>query len=211
MAVISFCIRSAIPGYMVEPPDRTVLAYKSFRMSMSPFMMADNLHSDEGRAEHRFRAAEPFVSDGNNLSVGQLVRLFGGGGGSSGGHFLLEVKGDVAELLLDVTDNLALGGGDNRIASLRHDFHEIIRQVASGQVETQDGMGEGVTLVDGDGVGDAIADVQDQTGGTTRGVERKHGLNADIHSRVVESLEAKLRHLFSFRLGVERGFRVESW
>merc|ERR1712008_551061 len=29
-AVISFCIRSAIPGYMVVPPDMTVLAYKSF-------------------------------------------------------------------------------------------------------------------------------------------------------------------------------------
>merc|ERR1712226_110462 len=32
-AVISFCIRSAIPGYMVVPPDMTVLAYKSLRMS----------------------------------------------------------------------------------------------------------------------------------------------------------------------------------
>merc|ERR1712135_234108 len=39
MAVISFCIRSAIPGYMVEPPDRTVLAYRSLRMSISHFMM----------------------------------------------------------------------------------------------------------------------------------------------------------------------------
>merc|ERR1712048_1212010 len=38
-AVISFCIRSAIPGYMVVPPERTLLAYKSFRISMSHFMM----------------------------------------------------------------------------------------------------------------------------------------------------------------------------
>merc|ERR1719222_1648377 len=38
-AVISFCIRSAIPGYMVEPPDRTTLAYRSFLMSTSHFMM----------------------------------------------------------------------------------------------------------------------------------------------------------------------------
>ena len=30
IAVISFCIRSAIPGYMVDPPERTVLAYKSW-------------------------------------------------------------------------------------------------------------------------------------------------------------------------------------
>ena len=38
-AVISFCILSAIPGYMVVPPDMTVLAYKSFLMSTSHFMM----------------------------------------------------------------------------------------------------------------------------------------------------------------------------
>merc|ERR1719471_1952567 len=39
MAVISFCILSAIPGYMVVPPDSTVLAYRSLRMSTSHFMM----------------------------------------------------------------------------------------------------------------------------------------------------------------------------
>merc|ERR1719351_295219 len=38
-AVISFCIRSAIPGYMVVPPDKTVLAYKSFLISTSHFMI----------------------------------------------------------------------------------------------------------------------------------------------------------------------------
>merc|ERR1719474_936212 len=38
-AVISFCILSAIPGYMVVPPDITVLAYRSLRMSTSHFMM----------------------------------------------------------------------------------------------------------------------------------------------------------------------------
>lgn len=38
-AVISFCMRSAIPGYMVVPPDKTLLAYRSLRISMSHFMM----------------------------------------------------------------------------------------------------------------------------------------------------------------------------
>merc|ERR1719452_46187 len=33
--VISFCIRSAIPGYMEVPPDRTLLAYKSLRISVA--------------------------------------------------------------------------------------------------------------------------------------------------------------------------------
>merc|ERR1712109_87997 len=52
---------------------------------------------------------ELHVADGDDLAVGKLVGLLEGGGGSSGGHLLLEVQGDVAELLLDVTDNLALG------------------------------------------------------------------------------------------------------
>jgi len=38
-AEISFCIRSAIPGNIVVPPDKTVLAYKSLRISTSHFMM----------------------------------------------------------------------------------------------------------------------------------------------------------------------------
>lgn len=38
-AVISFCILSAMPGYIVVPPDSTVLAYRSLRMSTSHFMM----------------------------------------------------------------------------------------------------------------------------------------------------------------------------
>merc|ERR1719277_433837 len=38
-AVISFCIRSAMPGYIVLPPERTVLAYKSLRISTSHFIM----------------------------------------------------------------------------------------------------------------------------------------------------------------------------
>lgn len=38
-AVISFCILSAMPGYMVVPPDNTVFAYKSLRISTSHFMM----------------------------------------------------------------------------------------------------------------------------------------------------------------------------
>merc|ERR1711975_125958 len=38
-AVISFCMRSAMPLYMVVPPDITMLPYSSLRMSTSHFMM----------------------------------------------------------------------------------------------------------------------------------------------------------------------------
>merc|ERR1719184_438410 len=64
------------------------------------------LHTEEGRLEEGLGGTEPLVADGDNLAIGQLVGLLKGGGGSGSGHLLLEVKGNIAELLLDVTDNL---------------------------------------------------------------------------------------------------------
>merc|ERR1711990_1278884 len=139
------------------------------------FVKADDFHTQECRAEHGLWAAETLVADGADLSVGQLVGLFDGRGGGGGGHFLFEVEGDVAKLLLDVADDLALGGSDQRVSSLRHDLHEVVGEIASGQVETQDGVRKGVTLVDGDGVGDTISDVEDETGGTTGSVQGEDG------------------------------------
>jgi len=68
-------------------------------------------HTQEGWLQERLWATETLVSDGDDLTVGKLVALLEGGGGSSGVHLTLEVQGDVAELLLDVTDNLTLSGG----------------------------------------------------------------------------------------------------
>merc|ERR1719516_301488 len=76
------------------------------------------LHTQEGRLEEGLGAPEALVSDGDDLSVGQLVALLQGGGGGGGGHLLLEVEGDVAELLLDVTHDLTLGGGGEGVATL---------------------------------------------------------------------------------------------
>merc|ERR1712136_48554 len=170
---------------------------------------AHHLHAQEGRTEHGLGAAEAFISDRANLTIRQFVRLLDGGRGGGGGHLLFEVEGDVAELLLDVTHDLALSGGNQRIASFRHDLHEIIGQVASGQVETQDGVGESVTLVNGDGVRHTIADIENETGGATRSVQGEHGLDADVSCGCVEGFKDDLDHLFSVSFGVERSFGVE--
>merc|ERR1712200_367825 len=114
---------------------------------------AAGLHAQEGGLEEGLGAAETLVADGDDLTVGQLVGLLEGGGGGSGGHLLLEVKGNIAQLLLDVTHNLALGGGGERVAALSEDLHEVVSEVTASQVQTEDGVGESVTLVDGDGVG----------------------------------------------------------
>ena len=71
-AVSSFCMRSAIPGNMVVPPESTMFPYKSFRMSTSHFMMelyvvswipADSIPKKEGwkRASGQRKRSLPMV------------------------------------------------------------------------------------------------------------------------------------------------------
>merc|ERR1712046_215166 len=66
-----------------------------------------------------------------------------------------------------------------------------------------DGVGESVTLVDGDTVGDTVTGVHDDTGGTAGGVQGEHGLDGDVHGGHVEGLEHDLGHLLTGSLGVE--------
>merc|ERR1719348_1418772 len=122
-------------------------------------METAGLHSKEGRLEESLGAPEPLITDGDDLTVGQLIGLLQGGGGSSSGHFLLEVQGDIAELLLDVADNLALGSGGEGVATLSEDLHKVVGELTASQVKTDDGVGESITFIDGDTVGDTITRV----------------------------------------------------
>merc|ERR1719334_92687 len=113
-------------------------------------MDATGLHSQEAGLEESFRAPEPLVADGDDLAVGKLIGLFKGGGGSGGGHLLLKVKGNITELLLDVTDNLTFSSGGESISSLSEDLHEIVCELTSGKVKTENGVWKSVTFIDGD-------------------------------------------------------------
>ena len=101
--------------------------------------------TNEGGLEESFRSPESLVSDGDDLSVGKLVGLLEGAGAGSGLHLLLEVEGDVAEFLLDVPDDFPLGGGGERVTSLGEDLGEVVGQITSSQIQTDDGVGEGIT------------------------------------------------------------------
>merc|ERR1711915_621131 len=117
-----------------------------------------------------------FFADGDDLSVGKFIGLLKGGRGSSGGHLLFEVKSNIAELLLDVTDNLTLSSGGERVATLSEDLHQVVGELTSSKVKTDDGMGEGITFIDGDTMGDTITRVHDNTSGTSRGIKRENSL-----------------------------------
>merc|ERR1719495_474617 len=97
-AVISFCIRSAIPAYMVVPPDMTMLAKRSFLMSMSHFMMeTSRFHTKEGRLEEGLRSTETFIANGDDLTVRKFIGLVNRCGCSSNIHLSLKVKSDEAK------------------------------------------------------------------------------------------------------------------
>merc|ERR1712106_481589 len=126
-------------------------------------MDSTGFHSEEGRLEESLRAAETLIANGDDLAVGKFIGLLKGGRCSSSGHFLLEVKSDIAELLLDVTDNLTLGSGGERVTTFGEDLHQVVGQLTSGKVKTDDGMGKGITFIDGDTVGDTISGIHDDT------------------------------------------------
>merc|ERR1719317_451643 len=150
---------------------------------------ATGFHSKEGGLEESLRATETLIANGDDLAVRKFIRLLKGGGSSSSGHLLLEVKGNIAKLLLDVTDNLALSSGGEGVATLSEDLHEVVGELTSSKIKTDNSVGEGITFIDGDTVGDTISRVHDNTSGTARGIEGEDSLDGDIHGGHVEGLE----------------------
>merc|ERR1719223_1991796 len=170
---------------------------------VSSLVNATGFHTQERRLEQGLRAAETFVADSNDLTVGKLIGFLKGSGCGGSGHLLLKVKSNIAQLLLDVTNNLTLSSGGERVATLSQDLHQIVSELTASQVKTQDGVRKSITFIDGDSVGDSIARVHDDTSGTTGSVQGEDSLDGNVHGGHVEGLKHNLSHLLSVGLGVE--------
>merc|ERR1719430_286785 len=107
-------------------------------------MDATGFHSEEGWLEESLWAAETFIANGDDLAVGKFIGLLKGGGGSGSGHFLFKVKGKIAELLLDVTDNLTFSSGGEGVATLSEDLHQVVGELTASKIKTDNSMGEGI-------------------------------------------------------------------
>merc|ERR1719376_1108425 len=171
---------------------------------------ATGFHSKEGWLEESLRAAETLIANGDDLAVGKLIRLLKGGGGSGSGHFLLEVKGNIAELLLDVTDNLTLSSGGEGVATLSQDLHQVVGELTSSKIKTNNSMGESITFIDWDTMRDTISRVHDNTSGTARGIEGEDSLDGHVHGGHVKGLEHDLGHLLTVSLRIERSLSKEN-
>merc|ERR1719187_2198158 len=172
-------------------------------------MEATCFHSKEGRLEESLRATETFIANGDNLAIRKFIGLLKGGGGSSSRHFLFKVKSNIAKLLLDVTDNLTLSSSGKGIATFSKDFHQVVGELTSSKIKTDNGMGESITFIDRDSMGDTITRVHDNTSGTTRGIEGEDSLDGNIHGRHVKGFKHDLSHFLTVSLGVKGSLSEE--
>jgi hypothetical protein len=166
-------------------------------------------HTQERGLEEGFGASESLVSNGDDLSVRELIGLLEGRGRGSGLHLSFEVESNVGELLLDVSNDFTFSSGGEGVTSFGEDLHEVISQISSSKIESKNGVGESISFVDGDSVGDTITRVEHNTGGSSRGIEGEHSLDGNVHGGGVEGLEHDLSHLLSVGLGVEGSLSEE--
>merc|ERR1719474_2337835 len=166
-------------------------------------------HSKEGRLEEGLGAAETFIANGDDLTVGKFIGLLKGGRSSSSGHLLFKVKSNIAKLLLNVTDNLTLSSSGKRVSTLSEYLHKIVGKLTSSKVKTDNSMREGITFIDGDSMRDTITRIHDNTSGTARGIKGEDSLDGNIHGRHVEGLKHDLGHLLTVGLWVERSLSKE--
>jgi len=108
---------------------------------------AVDLKAKKRRHEQGLRTPEALVANGYDLAVRQLVALFQRARTERGRQLTLEVQRHVAQSLLDVAHNFALGSCDKRVASLGQDLRQEAGQVTASQVKSLNGVWQGVAFV----------------------------------------------------------------
>lgn len=159
---------------------------------------------DEGGLEDGLGGHEAGLVHLDRLTIGQLVVSLVHGRGAGLLASLLEVEGNERELLLDGAHDLEPGTLATLLSDtvISEELDHVLADNATGNEVLADGVGDGEALEDGDSVGDTIAGVDDETGGTAIGVQGKHSLDGNVETGDLEGLEHDRSHLFSVGLGV---------
>jgi len=155
--------------------------------------------------EEQLRGAHADVAGhSDHALVWQGVLLVELAAAVGGGLLLVVVLGNVAELLLDVTNDFKLGRRGEGLTHLEQELLEESSQHTAGDFHLFDGVGDGEALENGDSVGDTISGINDETSGATSSVEGHDGLDCHVHILDFEGFEHDLSHSLSVLLGVAR-------
>ena len=127
------------------------------------------LEAGEVRFEEELWAAEPRIGDRDVLAIWEFViPLHTVGIRLSVLQLAVEVIGDVAELLLDVTDIFPLSEFEVCVPELVHvgggvtdpeELHEVLSEFTAAEGEAVDGLLDGVALVDRDCVDATLTNI----------------------------------------------------
>src|ERR1700734_1309454 len=91
------------------------------------------------------------------------------------------------------------------------DSYQVIGQVPTSEIQTQDRMRQLEPLVDRYSMRDPIPGVEYDAHSASRGIERENGLDRYIKGRRVEGLKHNLSHFFPVHFGVQRGLGEQDW
>jgi len=163
---------------------------------------AATLNVDEVRLKQNLRSLETLSTDVDHAAIRQCVLLDEHSGLVGETLLEFEIVADVAELLLDLTDGLEIGGSVEDVAAEQQQLDQITSDIATGDIETSGQVGQRKTFVDGHNVRDTITRVDDDTSQKTLGVQGQHGLNGDVDRLEAVLLEHDLSHLLAVLLRV---------
>merc|ERR1719353_1902347 len=118
---------------------------------------------DEAGLEEDLWASEALASDSDDVPIRELICFLLVRALRGLLHLSVEVQSNVCELFLDVTDNFTLRSGGEGVSTLSEDLHQILGEISSSKIETENGVRQSIALVDRHGVRDAVSRVHDNT------------------------------------------------
>ena len=87
----------------------------------------------------------------------------------------------------------------------------MLRNIPPSDIDSSYTGRHGEAFIDGHGVGDTIACIEDDAGGAAGCVEGENGLDGGVEGGDVECFEKDLGSCVAVCAGVERGFCQEDW
>mgnify|MGYP006095576569 FL=1 len=199
--------------------DVTVKVGSNIKIAVSDGFGAELVHAhslvtflDEAWVEESFWGHESWGVNTDGLTIWELVVLgeFSAGAGFS--FVGLEVEGDESGLFLNGSNNLVPCGFTTLLLDTvgGEEGDEVVGNGSSGDEVLVNGVRNGETFIDWDSVGNTISRIDDATGSSTVGVEGKDGLDGNVHTGNLESLEHELGHLLSVGFWVHWGLSKEN-
>jgi len=167
---------------------------------------------NESWLEESFWGHESWGVDRDSLTIWKLVVLGELGAGTGFSFVGLDIEGDKSGLFLNGSDNLVPCGFTTLLLNTigGKEVNEVIGNGSTSDEVLVNGVWNGETFIDWDSVGNTISRINDATGSSTVGVKGKDGLDGNVHTSNLESLEHELGHLLSVGFWVHWGLSKEN-